>query len=207
MPGRAPRPHRDRHAFRPGVALRFRPGRPAGDRDRVAACTRLARLPWQRAVRLRRNDPALSAMGLEGVFLSARPIVESLARSTMPSSTTLFSNNRKVQRTRPLRGLEQPGRSAWLPSRHRKSAQLRSDFPLWRHSEHGRIWCWVAPVAINPTATWTINLLRRSASARKTGGRGAKKARLAWSNGKSGARRNKNDGEVACCTHSSRGRS
>ena len=41
-------------------------------------------------------------MGLKSVFLSARPIVLSLARSTMPSSTTLFSNNRKVQRARPL---------------------------------------------------------------------------------------------------------
>jgi hypothetical protein len=37
-------------------------------------------------------------MRLKSVFLSARPIVPSLARSTMPSSTTLFSNNRKVQR-------------------------------------------------------------------------------------------------------------
>jgi hypothetical protein len=33
-------------------------------------------------------------------FFSVRPIVLSLARSTMPSSTTLFSNNRKVQRAR-----------------------------------------------------------------------------------------------------------
>jgi hypothetical protein len=32
--------------------------------------------------------------------------VLSLARSTMLSSTTLFSSNRKVQRTRPLGGLE-----------------------------------------------------------------------------------------------------
>ena len=45
-------------------------------------------------------------MRLEAVFLSVRPIVESLARSTMPSSTTLFSNNRNVQRARPLGGLE-----------------------------------------------------------------------------------------------------
>ena len=34
-------------------------------------------------------------MGLKSVFLSARPIVLSLARSTMPSSTTLFSNKRQ----------------------------------------------------------------------------------------------------------------
>src|SRR5262249_40630618 len=58
-------------------------------------------------VGLRRDDPVLAAMGLKSVFLSARPIVLSLARSTMPSSTTLFSNNRKVQRARPLGGLEQ----------------------------------------------------------------------------------------------------
>ena len=33
--------------------------------------------------------------------------IESLARSTILSSTTLFSNNRRVQRARPLGGLEQ----------------------------------------------------------------------------------------------------
>ena len=62
---------------------------------------------YERTVGLRRDNPALSAMGLEDVFLSARPIVLSLARSTMPSSTTLFSSNRRVQRTRPLGGFEQ----------------------------------------------------------------------------------------------------
>src|SRR6266404_1069689 len=62
---------------------------------------------YERAVRLRRNDPALPPMRFERVFLSVRPIVESLARSTMPSSTTLFSSNRNVQRVRPLGGLEQ----------------------------------------------------------------------------------------------------
>src|SRR2546423_8688675 len=62
---------------------------------------------YEGAVGLRRDDPALPAMGLETVFLSVRPIVESLARSTMPSSTTLFSNSRNVQRARPFGGLEQ----------------------------------------------------------------------------------------------------
>src|SRR6476646_2256564 len=62
---------------------------------------------YERAIGLRRNDPALPAMGLENVFFSALPIVESLARSTMWSSTTFFSNSRKVQRARPLGGLEQ----------------------------------------------------------------------------------------------------
>ena len=60
---------------------------------------------WRKASRL--YDPALLAMGLENVFFSARPIVESLARSTICSSTTFFSNSRKVQRARPLGGLEQ----------------------------------------------------------------------------------------------------
>src|ERR1700719_2588268 len=62
---------------------------------------------YERAIGLRRDDPALSAMGLENVFLSALPIVESLARSTIWSSTPFFSNSRRVQRARPLGGLEQ----------------------------------------------------------------------------------------------------
>src|SRR5262249_43869141 len=61
---------------------------------------------YERAVGLRRDDPSLSAMGFESVFLSVRPIVLSLARSTMPSSTTLFSNSRKLQRACPGGGLE-----------------------------------------------------------------------------------------------------
>ena len=61
---------------------------------------------YKGAVGLRRDDTALPAMGFETVFLSVRPIVESLARTTMPSSTTLFSNSRNVQRARPLSGLE-----------------------------------------------------------------------------------------------------
>ncbi len=62
---------------------------------------------YECAVGLRRNDPFLLEMGLKDVFLSVRPIVLSLARSTMFSSTTLFSNNRNVQRARPLGGSEQ----------------------------------------------------------------------------------------------------
>ena len=52
-----------------------------------------------------RRLEAISAKGdpLETI----KKIVRSRARSTMPSSTTLFSNNRKVQRARPLGGLEQ----------------------------------------------------------------------------------------------------
>src|ERR1700692_3285519 len=82
---------------------------------------------YEGAVGLRRNDPALPAMGLETVFLSVRPIVESLARSTMPSSTTLFSNSRNVQRARPLGGLEHAkaiSLASFSPSKIRASARV-----------------------------------------------------------------------------------
>jgi hypothetical protein len=54
---------------------------------------------YECAVGLRRNDPLLFEMGLKDVFLSVRPIVLSLARSTMFSSMTLFSNNRRADAT------------------------------------------------------------------------------------------------------------
>jgi hypothetical protein len=44
---------------------------------------------------------------LKSVFLSVRWIVESLAAATMPNSTTLLSNSRKLQRAHPSGGLEQ----------------------------------------------------------------------------------------------------
>src|SRR6478736_3495135 len=71
---------------------------------------------YERAVGLRRDDPVLAAMGPESVFFSVRQIVLSLARSTMPSSTTLFSNNRNVQRAYPLGGLEQARAGLGLPT-------------------------------------------------------------------------------------------
>ena len=49
----------------------------------------------------------------------------SLARSTISSSTTLFSNNRKVQRARPLGGLEQAkaiSLASFSPSKIRATA-------------------------------------------------------------------------------------
>src|ERR1700681_477441 len=80
---------------------------------------------YERAIGLRRDDPALLAMGLENVFLSPRPIFVSLARSTMWSSTTFFSNSRKVQRARPLGGLEQASAisfASFSPSKIRATA-------------------------------------------------------------------------------------
>src|SRR5207248_3053905 len=50
-----------------------------------------------------------------------------LARSTMPSSTTVFSNSRKVQRARPLGGLEQAkaiSLASFSPSKIRATAGI-----------------------------------------------------------------------------------
>src|SRR5947209_11855369 len=110
LPGRASRFHRDRHARFGNELLR---GLVEANQRTIAVAwprvdaQHVFHSGYERAVGLRRDDPVLAAMGLKSVFLSARPIVLSLARSTMPSSTTLFSNNRKVQRARPLGGLEQ----------------------------------------------------------------------------------------------------
>src|SRR3954453_23162757 len=62
---------------------------------------------YKRGVGVRGNDPLLLKVRLEKVFFSVRPIVLSLARSTMFSSTTADSSNFSVQRTRPLGGSEQ----------------------------------------------------------------------------------------------------
>src|SRR5947208_2426418 len=128
--GWASRFHRDRHARFGNELLR----------GLVEAKQRTIAVAWprvdgqhvfhssyERAVGLRRDDPVLAAMGLKSVFLSARPIVLSLARSTMPSSTTLFSNNRKVQRARPLGGLEQAkaiSLASFSPSKIRATAGI-----------------------------------------------------------------------------------
>src|SRR5262252_1624578 len=50
---------------------------------------------------VRRNHPFLLAMRFENVFFSVRPIVLSLARSTMCSSTTFSSSRRRLQRANP----------------------------------------------------------------------------------------------------------
>jgi len=57
-------------------------------------------------VGVRWDDPLLFQMRLERVFFSVRPIVLSLARSTIFSSTTAASSSCKVHRARPAGGLE-----------------------------------------------------------------------------------------------------
>ena len=77
-----------------------------------------------------RLEHASFAWRTEIVFFSVRPIVLSLARSTMFSSTTVSSSNRKVHRLDPLVVRNTPGRSVWLrrlgPSRH------WGIMPLWQ---------------------------------------------------------------------------
>src|SRR6516164_11679367 len=50
---------------------------------------------------VRRNHPLLLEVGFENVFFSVRPIVLSLARSTMCSSATFSSSRRRLQRAKP----------------------------------------------------------------------------------------------------------
>src|SRR6516164_8841158 len=56
----------------------------------------------KRRVGVGRNHPLLLAMRLENVFFSVRPIVLSLARSTMCSSTTFSSSRCRLQRAKPF---------------------------------------------------------------------------------------------------------
>src|SRR6266487_19632 len=55
----------------------------------------------KRRVVVGRNHPLLLAMRLENVFFSVRPIVLSLARSTMCSSTTFSSSRRRLHLAKP----------------------------------------------------------------------------------------------------------
>src|SRR5208337_272279 len=75
---------------------------------------------YECAARLRRDDPLFFAVRLKRVFLRTRPIVLSLACSTMPSSTTLSSKSRSVQRAWPSGGVEQASavsRASFSPSK------------------------------------------------------------------------------------------
>src|SRR5689334_11388399 len=82
---------------------------------------------YEGGVGLGRNDPLLPEMRLERVFFSVRPIVLSLARATMFSSTTAVSSSVNVQRLRPLGGGEQASAislASAAPSKMRLRAEL-----------------------------------------------------------------------------------
>src|SRR5262249_44473411 len=128
--GRASRFHRDWHARFGNELLRGLVE--ANQRTIAVAWPRIDgqhvfHSGYERAVGLRRDDPVLAAVGLEWGFLSPRPILLALARSTMPSATTLASNSRKVQRARPLGGLEQAkaiSLASFSPSKIRATAGI-----------------------------------------------------------------------------------
>src|SRR3954464_6876281 len=61
----------------------------------------------ERRAGLGRNDELLFQVRFENVLFSVRPIVLSLTRSTIFSSTTLSSSRGKVHRARPFGGSEQ----------------------------------------------------------------------------------------------------
>src|SRR6516225_3505007 len=70
-------------------------------------CQHILHAGYEGCVGIRRDNPLLLPVRLERVFFSVRPIVLSLARSTMFSSTTAVSSSFSVHRARPLGGLEQ----------------------------------------------------------------------------------------------------
>src|ERR1700680_4552475 len=76
---------------------------------------------------VRGNNPLLSQMRLESVFFSVRPIVLSLARLTIFSSTTASSSSCNVQRARPAGGVEQANAinlASAAPSKMRRLAEF-----------------------------------------------------------------------------------
>ena len=96
----------------------------------------------ERSVGLRRDDPLLVQVRLEEVFFRVRPIVLSLALSTICLSTTSSSNRRKVQRACPAGGSEQV-----------KAISLASAVPskIRRLAEFGE--CLRVRTASNPSST------------------------------------------------------
>src|ERR1039458_8540975 len=144
-PGRAPRLHRERYARFGNQLL----GGLVQTNQRAIGIAwpcingqHVFHRRYESAVGLRRDNPLLSPMRLENVFLSARPIVLSLARSTMSSSTTLVSNSRKVQRARPLGGLE-----------HARAISLASFSPSKIRATAGVARCLRLNTASKPSST------------------------------------------------------
>src|ERR1700722_6923286 len=76
------------------------------------------------------NDPLPIAMGLESVFFKVRPIVLSLAFSTMFNSTTFSSSNRRLQRAKPS-GAGEQARAISLASVAPSKIRGRAEFGLY----------------------------------------------------------------------------
>src|SRR5450432_1922940 len=99
------------------------------------------------SVGLRRNDILLFQMWFQIVFFSVRPIVLSLARSTMFSSTTLSSSSRKDHFARPFGGGE-----------HIRAISLASAVPskIRRRAEFGECLRARTPSKPSSTSRWRV---------------------------------------------------
>src|SRR6516165_2010724 len=82
---------------------------------------------YECAVLLGRDNPLFSDVGFENVFFRTRPIVLSLALSTILSSTTFSSSSRNVQRSTPWAVRSKPRQSVLPLFRHRRFSGL----PAW----------------------------------------------------------------------------
>src|ERR1700744_1092863 len=113
-------------------------------------------------VGVRRDHPLFLQVGLECVFFSVRPIVLSLARSTMFSSTTAVSSSVKVHRLRPLGGREQASAislASALPSKMRGLAEFGECLWVRGASMPPSTSCWrvramVSMLVSNASAIW-----------------------------------------------------
>ena len=86
---------------------------------------------YECGVGIRRDDPLLFQVRFKDVFFSVHPIVLSLARATMFSSTTLSSRRRNVHFARPLGGSEQASAvslASAAPSKMRRLAEAGDRF-------------------------------------------------------------------------------
>src|SRR4051812_41108274 len=100
---------------------------------------------YERGVGIRWDDPLLLQMRPEKVFFSVRPIVLSLARSTIFSSTTCSSSSCNVHRLRPFGGLEQAKAISFAsaaPSKMRGRAEAGECLRTSTASKPSSTSCW-----------------------------------------------------------------
>src|SRR6266496_816140 len=89
----------------------------------------------KRRVGVGRNHPLLLAMRLENVFFSVRPIVLSLARSTMCSSTTFSSSRRRLHLAKPS-GTGESVSAISFASAAPSKIRRRAEFELYFAGQH-----------------------------------------------------------------------
>src|SRR5689334_10033170 len=111
---------------------------------------------YESGIGLGRDDPLLLQMRLERVFLSLRPIVLSLARGTMFSSTTACSSSCSVHRERPLGGSEQASATSLAsaaPSKMRFLAECGECLRVSAASTPPSTNCW----RVLATVSWLVS--------------------------------------------------